>query len=245
MRFNFVGACATFALPLSGLALALGACLPHPDGDYEDFLGATASYRGADIGAGDGGGGGISDAGIGVVAKEGKYLAACLASLSGTRADKALRFYAETKFTPSEDGTTGTLGLVLYPFPVANTVFDKANTVGEPIDVGQLPVAADAKFNGVVAKSNITKEANTISPRDIVIENTKIAGLYSSEGTFCSSFDTTVTAPITQPIVAKCTYIPLETGATYEVLVPTGDSVKSAIIAGGVELTPEKFGCAN
>ncbi len=242
MRFNFLGACAHLALPLSGLVVALGACIPHPDGDYEDFLGATASYRAGDDAGG--GGGGVGDAGIGVVAKEGQYLAACLASLSGTRADKALRFYAETKFTPSSDGTTGTLGLVLYPFPVANTVFSKVNVVGEPIDVGQLPVAADARFSGVVAKSNITKDANTISPRDIVIENTKIAGIYSSEGNFCSSFDTTVTAPITQPIVAKCTYIPLETGAAYEVLVPSGASTKSAIVAGGVELTPEKFGCA-
>lgn len=242
MRFNFVGACAS----LSGLALAAlaaAACIPHPDGDYEDYLGATESLRNGDIGV-EGGGGGVGDAGIGVVAKDGQYLAACLASLSGTRADKALRFYAETKFTPSADGTTGTLGLVLYPFPVENTVFSKANVVGEPIDVGQLPVAADARFSGVVARSSITRAANTISPRDIVIENTKLAGIYSSEGNFCSSFDTTVTAPITQPIVAKCTYIPLETGATYEVLVPTGDSVKSAIIAGGVELTPEKFGCA-
>ena len=238
MRLIFVGAASALAF-----AVAMGACLPHPSGDYDDFIDETANLR-AGEGQADGGGQTI-DAEVPIEVTKGAYLAACLASLSGNRADKALRFYAETTFTPVEGAGVGTLGLVLYPFPVANTVFDKANVVGTPIDVGTLPVSDDSRFSGQVARSEITKEANTISPRDIVIENTKLAGIYTSAGNFCSSFDTTVTAPIEQPIVAKCTYIPLQTGDTYQVVAPSGADAKSAIVAGGVEYTSEKFGCSN
>lgn len=231
---------ATFAV---AAALTV-ACLPHPSGDYDEFIEDTNSLRGEP--PLPDGGGTVIDASVPIEATEGQYLAACLPSLSGQRADKALRFIAETKYVPGENGANGTLGLTLYPLAVTATVFDKANTVGEPLVVGDaLPVDAQAKFSGTVARAQINKDANTISPRDIVIENTSLEGQFAAEGNFCSTFNTTVTAPITQSIVAKCTYIPMETGATYEIIVPSGTNTKSAIVANGVEYTYDKFGCAN
>lgn len=220
---------------------ALAGC-PNPDGDYDKFLEETADIRNAGAQPVDGGGTQLEGGG-GTEATTGTYLVACLASLSGKRADYALRFFGDTTFTPSENGE-GTLHLVLSPLAVTATVLDKANTVGDPIDLGTLPVSAQGAFSGSVAKSNIAKDANTISPRDIVIENTQLEGIYAASGNFCSSFETQVTAPIQQPIVAKCTYVAAEPGTTYSAKAPTKDDPTSAIVVGDLKLTADMFGCA-
>lgn len=226
-----------------GALVTVAACIPHPSADYEEFLDKTNDLRNAPA---PDGGGTVIEASVPIEATEGQFLAACLPSLSGPRADLTLRFYAETKFTPSESGDgTGTLSLVLNPLPVAGRSFEKSASVGTPLVVGEsLPVTNEAKFSGTVARAEITAAANTLSPRDIVVENIVLNGQFASEGNFCSDFVGRVTQPLNQPITAQCTYFAMQPGDTFEVIAPSVASADTALVIGGTSYGPDTFGCA-
>lgn len=227
-----------WVLTLPLVLAPFAACLPHPSGDYDDFVDETAGLRGV---ARDGGGIAV-EASVPVEKTKGVYFAVCLPSLVTGRVDRALRFYAETEFTPTEGGA-GTLKMLLSPFAVAARTFSRDSIAGPALDVGDaIPVTAAADFSGAISTANIPGAANPISGSDISIVDITLAGKFSASGNFCSDFKGQVTQPIQNAFVAQCLYLDLEEGTTFDV-IPPSEQPETYLVIGDKRFGKDDFGC--
>lgn len=218
---------------------AFVACLPHPEGDYEEFVDKTANLRGLER---DGGGIAV-EASVPVEKTSGAYFAVCLPGLVSGRVDRALRFYAETEFTPTEGGA-GTLKLTLSPFSTAARVFAKSSVAGAALDVGDaIPVSSSADFSGSLANADIVGGANPISGSDINIVDITLAGKFSAKGNFCSDFKGRVTKPIQNTFEAECIYLDIAEGTAFEILPPGQGQPDSFLVVGDAKYGKGDFGC--
>jgi hypothetical protein len=176
------------------------ACIPDPAGDYEDFKERTANLPSGQP---------TSDASFDSkppeTAVEALYAGICVTALAAGDPEQALRFYAETKYAPdAANPSTGKLSLTVTPLVgwdiagnkyVSPATVSKSETRGSPISVPDVPVTGGGRFTAVLGTVHLAAEANSISGRDSVIENTTLDGLYSAGDRFCATLGGLLTVP--------------------------------------------------
>jgi hypothetical protein len=194
------------ALTLGGIGLvaasASTACIPDPKGDYDDFTKRTEGLGGKDDVV-------IDAAVIDAKPPEEKttalYVGVCVTTLASKDPNQALRFYTESTYTPDAPGAaTGKLTFVLTPMvgyslatnsPITPASVSRSETRGAAIPVAEFPVAANGRFTATIGTVNLTKESNSISGRDAIIENAILDGVYGAGDRFCSTLGGLLTSP--------------------------------------------------
>jgi hypothetical protein len=194
------------ALTLGGIGLvaasASTACIPDPKGDYEDFGARTKDLKGTDPVV-------IDAAVIDAKPPEEKttalYVGVCVTTLASKDPNQALRFYTESTYTPDGPGAaTGKLTFLLTPMvgynlatnsPITPTSVSKSETRGASIQVPDFAVAANGRFTAPIGTVTLTKESNSISGRDAIIENSILDGVYGGGDRFCSTLGGQLTSP--------------------------------------------------
>ncbi|MBX3210256.1 MAG: hypothetical protein KF764_34810 [Labilithrix sp.] len=196
-----------------GVALTIGslgvvasatnaACIPDPEGDYKDFRERTANLGGNEpeptVDA-------SFDSKPPETAVEALYVGICVTSLAARDPAQALRFYAETKYTPDEGSpSTGKLSMSLTPmvgWDVAGNRYiepasvSKSETRGDTKVVEAIPVTGGGRFTAELGTVTLAKEANSISGRDAVINPTTLDGLFGAGDRFCSTLGGLLTVP--------------------------------------------------
>ncbi len=225
----------------SAIAAMAGACIPHPDKDYEDFLKKTENLRGTtptDSGP-------PADGAAPTDTIEGLYFASCYpGDLAAGDIQKVLRFYTEVKFVPGVAGASGTLDLKLSPMigwdvagstPVAPKSVSKSEIRGNAFIMPTASVNAGGKFESVYREEvNLVADANSLSGRAITLQPVKFAGIFSAtagpgdggadSGTdggakprprFCSTLEGAISKPIVQqldPAKNFCLFFPANEG---------------------------------
>lgn len=190
------------ALSTVAVSALVFACIPNPKGDYEDYLDRTANEPKSN------GGGGQADASIDTkppeTAVEALYVGICVTALAARDPSQALRFYTETKFTPDPAGG-GKITMAVTPllgWDKANNQFtspktvSKSETRGATINVPDTPVAAgQGRFTANLGTVNLNGEANSVSGRDAVIEDTVLDGRFGAGDRFCTTLGGQLTIP--------------------------------------------------
>lgn len=204
--------------PLAFVAAAAGilACIPHPDGDFEDFS-ERASAFGPSLE-----GGSFEAAAPPTEAVTGLYYGACLSQLAFGQPNLVFNFYTETTFTP-EPGGGGKLGLSLQALALKEgekappTTVSKAGAVGDKKDVPATApnvAAADGRYSIELGLTTIPGEANPITGRPVVIEAAKLSGFFGTER-FCARLNGNVTQPVPltlDPERNVCQFVPVKDG---------------------------------
>ena len=207
--------------PLAFVATALGvlACIPHPDGDFEDFSDRATAFSPATP---EGGGGGFEAAAPPTQAVSGLYYGACLSQLAFGAPELVFNFYTETTFTP-EPGGGGKLNLSLHALKLAPSgkappaTVSSAGVVGEKKEVpaaGPNVAAADGRYTIELGTTTVPGEANPITGRPVVIEAAKLTGFFGTER-FCARLNGNVTQPIALPLEPEkniCQFVPIKDG---------------------------------
>jgi hypothetical protein len=217
MRFGLV----LGTLGISALA-AFVACIPNPQGDYDDYLERTKNETAPTNGGGE------SDASIDTrppeEAVESLYVGICVTALAARDPNQALRFYTETKFVPDPAGG-GKLTMnvaFLRGWDTANNTYtsptsvSKSETRGATVVVTDAPVAAgDGRFTAVLGTVNLPGEANSVSGRDAVIEDTTLEGRFGGGDRFCSTLGGQLTVPYSftfDPAANTCLFVKVNEG---------------------------------
>lgn len=170
------------------------ACFPDPEGDYEDFIARTANLQE------DSGPPAEVDANIDTKppteSVDALYVGICVTTLAAKDPEQALRFYTETKFTPDQAGG-GMLALTVSPlrgWDLATNGYTSPATVskseirGDNIPVPETPVAAGTgRFTAVLGTVRLTKEANSVSGKDALINNVTLDGRIGAGDRFCTT----------------------------------------------------------
>lgn len=178
------------------------ACIPDPEGDYNDF-----KERTADLGTPEPQP--VADASFDSkppeTAVEALYVGICVTALAARDPEQALRFYTETKYTPDEaNPATGKLSLTVTPMRgwdvpgkryIAPETVSKSETRGGSVTIDDVPVTGGGRFTAPLGTVNLAKEANSVSGREAVIENTTLDGLFSAGDRFCSTLGGMLTVP--------------------------------------------------
>ena len=200
---------------LRGLAVALSlgfvgvlasasntACIPDPEGDYEDFKARTANLGPPEQTP-------TTDASFDSkppdTAVEALYVGICVTALAAGDPEQALRFYTETKYTPdAADAASGKLTMTVTPMVgwdvpgkryVAPATVSKSERRGDPITISDVAVAGDGRFTASLGTVHLAQEANSVSGRAAVIEGTTLDGRFSAGDRFCSTLGGLLTVP--------------------------------------------------
>lgn len=197
------GLAAAVAIGLVGVLASAtnAACIPDPEGDYNDFKERTA-HLGAEPQP-------VADASFDSkppeTAVEALYVGICVTTLAARDPEQALRFYTETKYTPdAANPTTGKLSMTVTPMLgwdvagkkyVSPATVSKSETRGAPITINDVPVAGGGRFTASLGTVNLAQEANSVSGREAVIEGTTLDGLFSAGDHFCSTLGGQLTVP--------------------------------------------------
>lgn len=211
--------------PLVCLAVGLGivACLPKPDQDFEDF-----SKRANALPVVDAGGGSFEAAAPPTEAVTGLYYGACLCQLAFSQTNLVFNFLVNTSFVPDPAGG-GKLSLKLQPLKLASDgkhppdVVSSAGIVGDVKDFEATVdnvAAADGRFTMELATTTVPGDANPITGRNVVIENSKLTGFFAKER-FCARLNGDVVQPIQltlDPPQNICEFFPIKEGDKTPVL---------------------------
>jgi hypothetical protein len=216
-----------------GVATLGSACIPDPKGDYDTFVAknaitaqtATAKDAGPepDVMALDVAADGMKNA----------FLALCYSSLSGGTMKKTLRFIADTNVKP------GSFQLTLSPLDAAARTMTRSSIVGKPIVLEATTLGDTGKFTQSVATADIVGAANTLSGRDITVEELSLDGRFAA-GKFCSSFDGRIIKPITSPFTATCIYVEAPEGEAFAI---SADELTISVPGKSVSLKEAGFSC--
>ncbi|HVJ93984.1 MAG TPA: hypothetical protein VM580_29545 [Labilithrix sp.] len=191
-----------FPLGLVGLVASANnvGCIPDPEGDYNDFKARTAHLGNNETSLDA-----SFDSKPPEAAVEGLYAGICATVLAAKDPEQALRFYTETKYTPDGEGSsTGKLTLTVTPMVgwdfgsgqyISPATVSKSETRGASITIPDMPVTAGGRFTAALGTVNLAKEANSVSGRDAVIENTVLDGLFSAGDRFCATLGGQLTVP--------------------------------------------------
>jgi hypothetical protein len=185
------------ALGGAGLAISLAvACLPSPKGDYDDYVKDTENIRGQ--------GGNTSDREVPDTALPdgsitGDYAMLCLPTLALGDTKLTLKFAAKVTYVPSASG--GTITIAAKPLKKVATRIDEFSArADEEINKLDLsgPVGADKRFAFTLkTPQGIPGDTNTLSDSDIVLENGRLPGHFTSADSFCAELEGVITAPRT------------------------------------------------
>ena len=202
---------------VGGFVGLVAACIPEPEGDFNDFKSRTAGVQGQSSGSGSSGtaSGGI-DSGPPSEASaidtkppeqtvDQLYVGICVTQLAAGDPEQALRFYVESKYTPdSSQATNGSIAMVLTPmlgWDVPNSIYiqptsvSKSQTKGGPINVPATPIEKNGHFTLNLGTIQLDAETNSISGRAATIEGTTLNGLYGAGERFCSTLAGQLTKP--------------------------------------------------
>jgi hypothetical protein len=218
------------------LLVATQACLPDPKGDYEDFIARTATFD-AGVLSEQTSDSAPFDSKPPDTTVEALYVGICVTALAANDPNQALRFYTESQYTPDGPGAaTGKVKLTITPMvgwdvnakqPIVPATISKTETRGSAIDVAEFAVGADGRFTANLGTINLVKEANSISGRDAVIENSTLNGLYSAGDRFCSTLAGLLTKPYSftfDPAQNTCLFQKVKEGDPTP-KIPSGDFV--------------------
>ncbi len=201
---------------LGALAIAFGttwACIPHPEGDFEDYQDRIATFPKPVVEAST-----FEAAPPPTQAVEGTYYGACVAELAFGQISKRFNFFTVTKFTP--EGAGGKLQLSIQPLKVVNNqpppTVTKADSVGPEIPAPPADVAASGRFRLELGTANVPGLANPISGGDVEILNAFLEGRFA-EAKFCARLGGQVTKPAAaartlDPPQNICQFVPIKDG---------------------------------
>jgi len=222
MRF-FGRACLSFATVGAVLVAVATGCLPDPKKEFEDYKERTAN-----LGPGESSSsGGSADASIDTnppdTATENLYVGICTTALAARDPNQALRFYTKGKFSPDGSGG-GKLTLTIRPlvgwqngdFVTPDKIHvSAADARGTDINVPDVPVAAGAgRFTANLGTMNLPSDANSISGREAVINNTVLDGRFG-DPEFCTTLGGHLIVPYEYDFVPKdnvCLFIKVNEG---------------------------------
>lgn len=184
--------------------VAAAACIPDPEGDYNDFIDRTEGLRGA-TGEGDA----SIDSRPPEDAVEQLYVGICVSQLAARDPRQALRFYTISRYVP--DGEAGKLSLDLTPMRGWDTApggsyvtpanVTESEKVGVTRNVVDAPVAAGTgRFTAVIPEVTLEPAANSVSGRYSVLERVTLDGRFTQDA-FCAR----LSAELTQPYRAQLT----------------------------------------
>lgn len=218
------------------LAAAAAACLPHPRGDYDDFLENTKDVRATT---------GNKDAGTQVDSSASKdsfksiYFAVCSSPLAAGDMSKTFRFLVDLDYKAEASGTAKA-DMLLNTFKTTARVFSRAETVPEPIKFLATPVNAKGRFEPSTPVAIIPGAGNPNSGRDIEINNLALKGLITERPKFCFSFSGKAVKPIQLDFEATCLVFEMKEGDKFDFSAATD---KVLIPSLNLELTEDKFVC--
>ena len=178
------------------------ACIPDPEGDYDDFKARTANLGPPEQApTGDA----SFDSKPPETAVEALYVGICVTSLAAGDPEQALRFYTETKYTPdAADAASGKLAMTVTPmvgWDVAGNRYVSPATVRSPRGAAtrsrssDVAVTGDGRFTASLGTVHLAQEANSVSGRAAVIEGTTLDGRFSAGDRFCSTLGGLLTVP--------------------------------------------------
>jgi hypothetical protein len=189
---------------VGALVVAFGmtwACLPHTEGDFEDFQVRAANLPKPNIEAST-----FEAAPPPTNAVEGLYYGACVSELAFGQPSKAFNFYTLTKYTP-DTGSGAKLELSIQPLAVVNNLppptIAKSGAVGDPIPAPLASVAATGRYRLELGTVHVPGKANPISGSDVEILRASLDGLFAEER-FCARLG----GEVTQPVAAARTLDP-------------------------------------
>lgn len=212
------------AIPCLFAASAFAACIPDPKGEYDDYVSRTKNFDGGATPAPN------LDASIDTkppdTATESLYVGICVTALANKDPSQALRFYTESKFTP-DPGGGGKLTLTLTPmvgwdptvppsgqFTQPKTV-SKSETRGSGVTLQDIQVAAGAgRFTANLGTVNLPPEANSLSGRPAIIDNTTLDGRFG-DPEFCSTLGGQLKVPYEytfNPADNTCLFVKVKEG---------------------------------
>lgn len=177
---------------LGAMTAAGGGCIPHPDGDFEDYQERLSKLPKVEVEAS------TFDAELPTQSVEGLYYGACLVELGYGNPNNVFSFYTLTKFSSNEAGSQLTLSI--QPLQLGGSpkgpppTVSKAGTVGEVLQSPATPVAANGRFTLQLGRATVPGTANNISGSDAVILDTTLDGRFS-EGRFCGRLGGEVIQP--------------------------------------------------
>lgn len=213
------------ALVVAGFASGL-ACIPNPEGDFEDFQERARGFAPPPGGGGDAG----FDGAPPTQAVEGVYYGACLSQLAFGRLDRVFNFYTKTKFTPDPGGAGGTLTLSLQALTLGATggppeTVSAAGLVG-PEQASPQPaspnVTPEGRYTIDLGMVTVPGAANPITGRDVIIMNTKLVGRFAQDR-FCARLNGNVTQPVQlqlEPPRNICQFVPVTEGQATPTFTP-------------------------
>jgi hypothetical protein len=211
-----------------GVGVGIGAaCIPHPTDDFEDFQDRIAPFAPApdDPDASFDGGPAPTEA------SEGLYYGACLSQLAFGRLDRVFSFYTKSSFTPAEVGG-GSLVLSLQPMRLTSvdgrdvppTLFAESELTGDPAqspEPASPNVEPTSRWAVDLGTVEVPGDANPITGRPVVIENTRLTGQFGTER-FCARLNGDVKQPVEltlNPADNICQFYLLEEGDPVPTLV--------------------------
>ena len=201
---------------LGALVVAFGAtwaCIPHPDGDFEDYQERIATFPKPLVEAST-----FEAAAPPTEAVEGLYYGACLAELAFGQPSKRFNFFTLTKYTPDPSGAK--LQLSIQPLAVVNNqpppTVSKANAVGSEIPAPAADVSAAGRFRIELGTVNVPGTANPISGSDVEILGSSLDGRFA-EARFCARLGGQVVKPAAaarqlDPPQNICQFVPVKDG---------------------------------
>lgn len=200
---------------------AIGACIPHPSGDFEDYGERTQGFN-APV---DNDGGGGFDGAPPTVATEGLYYGACLSQLAFGQPNLVFNFYTKTKFVP--DGAGGRLSLSIEALKLEPDATGKngppakvsaAGVVGGVMQSVESPtpnVEPDTgRYSVSLGNVLVPGTANPISGSDVQITDAKLNGRFAKER-FCAQLNGQVVRPVQltlEPPRNICQFVPVKDG---------------------------------
>lgn len=219
----------------SVLVLA-AACLPHPKGDYEDFLENTKDQRT----------GSATDAAaprIDGSAPKANFknvaFAVCSSPLAAGDMTKTFRFFVDTDYKAESNGG-GKADILLTAFKTTARTFARSETAPEPIKFLGTTIGANARFSPSTPVAIIPGAGNPNSGRDIEINNLALTGVMTEQAKFCFSFSGKAVKPIQLDFEATCLVFEMKEGDKFDFSAATD---KVLIPSLNLELTEDKFVC--
>lgn len=215
MRF-FGRACLSAAGLGTVLVAAAGACIPDPEGEYEDYKERTANLGPTDPGPSDAA---PLDTKPPETATEALYVGICTTALAAKDPAQALRFYTTTKYTP--DAAGGKLTLTIKPLVgwangdyITPKAVTQSETRGNEFSAPDLTIGADGRFTANLNTITVPADANSISGREAVIQNTVIDGRFAAKE-FCATLGGHLIVPYEYDFIPKdnvCLFIEVKDG---------------------------------
>jgi hypothetical protein len=199
-----------------GLAGVPTACIPHPEGDFEDYQKRLAATPQTVIEAST-----FDISAPPTNAVEGTYYGACLAELAFGNVVQRFNFFTITKYTPDASGAKLQLSIqpLLIQPPPANlppTTVSKSGAAGPEIPTPPGAVQSNGRFRLELGTVNVPGTANPISGGDVEIAGAFLDGRFA-EARFCARLGGEVLKPVAaartlDPPLNICQFVPIKDG---------------------------------